>query len=120
MVVDDLNNNETEMIGMKPIDAIKLKRVKLYIKPYPSEKVLPTDGLYRCLYKPGELEHDTQKRATDMNWSWNTFRLDKIIENPGQRVLYYLQGGPHRAFVREELILIPEETQNPSDWAKTW
>ena len=34
--VDHLNNDETQMIGMKPIDAIKLKRVKLYIKPYPT------------------------------------------------------------------------------------
>ena len=66
--VDHLNNTETQMIGMKPIDAIKLKRVKLHVKPYPPEKILPADGLYSYLYKPGELEHDTQKRATDMNW----------------------------------------------------
>ena len=83
------------MIGMKPIDAVKLKRVKLYIKPYPKEEILPTDGLYRYLYKPGEMENDTQNRATYMIWSWDTYKLHRIIQNPGQRTLYYLNNGPH-------------------------
>ena len=108
------------MIGMKPVDAVKLKRVKLYIKPYPKEELLPADGLYRYLYKPGEMEHDTKKRATDMNWSWDTYRLDRIIQNPGQRILYYLKNGPPRAFVKEELMLVPENTMNPPDSVKTW
>ena len=55
-----------------------------------------------------------------MVWSWDGFRLDRIIENPGQRVLYYLAEGPERAFVREELMLIPEDTENPPDHVKEW
>ena len=46
-LVDELNDTETEMIGMKPKDAIKLKEVPLVKQEnYPPEKVLPEDGLY--------------------------------------------------------------------------
>ena len=46
-LVDELNNTETEMIGMKPKDAIKLKEVPLVAQEsYPPEEVLPEDGLY--------------------------------------------------------------------------
>ena len=50
---------ETEIIGMKPKDAIKLKEVPLVAREsYPPEEVLLEDGLYRYLLQPGE-EHDT-------------------------------------------------------------
>ena len=55
-----------------------------------------------------------------MIWSWNTFRLDRIVQNPGQRVLYYLADGPQRAFVREELMLVSEYTEVPPEWVKQW
>ena len=59
-LVDELNDTETEMIGMKPKDAIKLKEVPLVAREsYPPEEVLPEDGLYRYLLQPGE-EHDDQ------------------------------------------------------------
>ena len=46
-LVDELNDTTTEMIGMKPKDAIKLDEVLLVAKEsYPPEKVLPEDGLY--------------------------------------------------------------------------
>ena len=46
-LVDELNNMETEMIGMKPKDAIKLKEVSLVTRgSYPQEEVLPEDGFY--------------------------------------------------------------------------
>ena len=82
--------------------------------------MLPEDGLYRYLYNPGEIEDDNRRRATDMIWSWNTFRLDRIVQNPGQRVLYYLADGPQRAFVREELMLVSEDTEVPPEWVKEW
>ena len=118
--VTRLNSEKTQMLGMTPAKAVKLDNVELKVKPYPEEKVLPEDGLYRYLYQPGELEDDNRRRATDMIWSWNTFRLDRIVENPGQRVLYYLTDGPKRAFVREELMLIPEGTEVPPEWVKEW
>ena len=65
-LVDELNDMETEMVGMKPKDAIKLKEVPLVTQEsYPPEEVLPEDGLYHYLLQPSE-EHDDQRcRATD-------------------------------------------------------
>ena len=51
-----------------------------------------------------------------MIWSWDTFRIDRIVQNPGQRVLYYLADGPQRAFVREELKEVPEDVELPPEW----
>ena len=59
--VTRLNNEKTQMLGMTPAKAVKLDKVELKIKPYPKEKVLPEDGLYRYLYQPGELEGGEQK-----------------------------------------------------------
>ena len=57
-LVDELNDMETEMIEMKPKDAIKLKEVPLVNREaYPPEEVLPEDALYRYLLQPRE-EHD--------------------------------------------------------------
>ena len=113
--VNKMNNTVSSMIGMKPKDAIKLDTVPLD-KTYPKETVLPEDGLYRYLYQPGEQHGDQKRRATDLIWSKNTYRLDRIVQDPGNRVLYYLQDGPDRAFVREELMHVSEDTQVPPDW----
>ena len=46
-LVDELNNTETEMIEMKPKDAIKLNEVPpVDQESYLEEEVLPEDGLY--------------------------------------------------------------------------
>ena len=59
-LVDELNDMKTEMIGMKPKDAIKLNKVPLVSREsYPPEEVLPEDGLYRYLLQPGE-EHNNE------------------------------------------------------------
>ena len=127
-LVDELNDMETEMIGMKPKDAIVLDEVPLVKREsYPPEGTLPEDGLYQYLLQPGE-EHDDQRcRATDRIWSKKTYRLREIVENPGNRVMYYLAGpegtphgrdGPERAFVSEELMLIPEDTELPPDYVQ--
>ena len=94
-LVDELNDTETEMTGMKPKDAIKLKEVALVAREsYPPEEILPEDGLYQYLLQPSE-EHDDQWcRATDRIWSKGTYRLREIIENPGNCVMYYLLDGP--------------------------
>ena len=90
-LVDELNDMETEMIGMKPKDAVKLNEVPLVDREsYPPEDTLPEDGLYRYLLQPSE-EHDDQWcRATNRIWSKGTYRLREIVENPGNRVMYYL------------------------------
>ena len=128
-LVDELNDTETEMIGMKPKDAIKLNEVPLVSREsYPPEKVLPEDGLYRYLLQPSEEHNDQRHRATDRIWSKGTYRLREIVENPGNRVIYYLcEAGsedpldrPERAFVSEELMLIPEDTELPPDYFQEW
>ena len=109
------------MTGMKPKDAIKLNQVSLAKQEnYPPEDTLLEDGLYHYLLQPSE-EHDDQcKRAMDRIWSKKTYRLREIVEDPGNQVMYYLNDGPERAFVKEELMLIPEDTQLPPDYVQKW
>ena len=85
-IVNKMNNTLSSMIGMKPKDAIKLDTVPLD-KKYPEETVLLGDGLYRYFYQPGEQHEDQKRRATDLIWSKNTYRLDRIVQGPGNRVL---------------------------------
>ena len=87
------------MIDMKPKDSIELDTLPLD-KLYPEEIVLSEDALYRIsdLYRPGEQDGDKRRRATDFIWSKNTYRLDRTVQEPRNRVLYYLQDKPHRAF----------------------
>ena len=118
-IVNKMNNTISSMIGMKPKDAIRLDTVPLD-KKYREETVLPEDGLYRYLYQPGKQHGDQKRRATGLTWSKNTFRLDRNVQEPGNRVLYYLQDGPDRDFVREELMHISEDTQVPPDWVSEW
>ena len=118
-IVNKMNNTVSSMIGIKPKDAIKLDNVPLD-KKYPKETALSKDGLYRYLYQPGKQHGDKKRRATDLIWSKNTNRLDRIVQEPGNRVLYYLQNGADRAFVREELMNISEDTQVPPDWVSEW
>ena len=83
------------MIEMKPKDAIKLKEAPLVNrKAYPSEEVLPEDGLYRYLLQPIEEHDDQRSRATDRIWSEASYRLREITENLGNRVMYYLRDRP--------------------------
>ena len=88
-IVNKMNNTVSSMIDMKPKDAIKLDNVPLD-KKYPEETVLPDDGLYRYLYQPGEQHGDQKRRATDLIWSKNMYRLDQIVQEQGNCVLYYL------------------------------
>ena len=73
--VKKMSHTESSMIGMKPKDAIKLDTVPLS-KTYPKETVLLENGIYRYLYQPCEQHRDQKRRATDLIWSKNTYRLD--------------------------------------------
>ena len=45
--MNELNDTTTQMIGMKPKDAIVLDQVPLVKREnYPEEETLPEDGLY--------------------------------------------------------------------------
>ena len=118
-IVNKMNNTVSSMIGIKPKDATKLDTVPLD-KTYPKETALPEDGLYRYLYQPSEQHGDQKRRGTNLIWSKKRYRLERIVQDPGNRVLYYLQDGPDRAFVREELMHVSEDTQVPPDWVSEW
>ena len=119
--MDELNDTQTQMTGMRPKDAIKLNQVPLVNREnFPPEEPLPEDGLYRYLLQPGE-EHDDQwHRAADRIWSKETYRLREIVENPSNPVMYYLKDGPETVFVAEELMLIPEDTELSPDYVQKW
>ena len=109
------------MTDMKPKDSVKLDIVKLdKSETYPEEKVLPEGVLYRYLYQPDEQHRDQKRRATDVIWNKNTYRLDQLLQQPGNRVSYYLQYRSDRDFVREESIHILEYTQVPLERVSKW
>ena len=100
--------NEEEHNGLKPVKVIKQKEVTgpVTAKDY---KLLPLDLTVRYLYAPGEGEGDSVKRATDPTWSVKTYQIRKIIKtNPP--VYYLSEPGPQRAFVKEELQIVPPDT----------
>ena len=116
-VVKALNNEVTSLIGKKPAVAIKEKAVSSlptkYNRPVGlAEKKLPPLIHVRYLYQPGELEGGT-KRATDPNWSLKVYQVVENRTKTDQPVVYYLSDGPKRGFVREELLVVPPNTQLP-------
>ena len=42
------------------------------------------------------------------------------MSSPGNRVMYYLADGLDRGLVKEELMLIPENTELPLDFVQNW
>ena len=117
-VVSALNNEVTRLTGKKPAYAIKEKNIVSkpstpYSRPVGvNEKKLPPLINVRYLYQPGELEGGT-KRATDPIWSLKVYQVVKNMTKPNEPVVYYLSDGPKRGFVREELLVVPPNTQLP-------
>jgi len=119
-VVSALNNAVTSLIGKKPAEAIKEKAVYSkpstpYLRPVgknKKRKKLPILVNVRYLYQMGELEGGS-KRATDPIWSLKVYNIEKSVTKPDEPVLYYLQDGPKRGSVREELLIVPPTTQLP-------
>ena len=121
-VIAPLNGEVTRLTGKRPRDAIKQKQV-----PQRSSSVvpgrlvgleevkLPSSVGVRFLYQPGELEGGQRRRATDAIWSLQVYRLGRSVTKPNEPVLYYLLDGPARGFVREELLVVPPDTQLPPD-----
>ena len=117
-VVSALNSEVTRLTGKKPVAAIKDKGIMAkpstpYSRPVGvNEKKLPSNVNVRYLYQPGELEGGT-KRATDPIWSLKVYTFERALDKPDEPVLYYLHDGPKRGFVREELLVVPPNTQLP-------
>ena len=120
-VIAALNGEVTRLTGKKPSEAIKTKSVSQKPSSVVSgrstgleEQKLPSAVGVRYLYQPGELEGG-RRRATDPVWSLGVYRLGRSVTRPGEPVLYYLLDGPPRGFVREELLVVPPDTQLPPD-----
>jgi hypothetical protein len=118
-VVVALNNEVTRLTGIKPVDGIKRKLVAASPSAPArdgratgmAETRLPADVLVRYLYQPGELEGGQRRRATDAFWSLKGYEIDHATRARARPVLYYLRNGPRRSFVREELLVIPRDTE---------
>ena len=113
-VVSALNNEKTKLIGMKPVDAIKQTLVNQgFSQPVKEckEKLLDVGTKVRYLYKPGELESyqykgERRKQSTDPIWSVDVHKIKNKYVQKHQPTLYYLDDGPKRYFIFEELQLI--------------
>ena len=107
---------------MIPTKAIKMKEViampsKLRNGPIGfNETKLNYSTLVRYLLEPGELETGP-KRATDYNWSPQVYHIHEALVQKNQLILYWLEDNkgncPKRSFVREELQIIPSNTELP-------
>jgi transposase InsO family protein len=94
-VVASLNNTKTRMIGMKPVDAIKLghvvsvplvlsgRRRKTPVPP------LPVGALVHVATNEEAKSVDEKRRATDPWWTTKTHAIARRIDKPGQESLYY-------------------------------
>ena len=96
---------------MKPVDAIKQTLVKQGfsqpVREY-EEKLLDVGTKVRYLYEYSELEGqiykgERRKRSTDPIWSVDVYRIKDRYVQKHQPTLYYLDAGPKRYFVFEEL-----------------
>jgi hypothetical protein len=133
-VVAALNDEPTRLTGKKPSVAIKAASVA-HMPSAPAgrpvgleEPTLSSSAMVRYLYQPSELEGG-RRRATDPVRSLTIHTVHYILRQPGQPALYYLNEGapdvlsafhhegttpaPRRGFVREELLVIPRETELP-------
>ena len=108
-----------QMTGMKSKDTIELTEVPL-VKSYPPEDTLPEDRLCHYLLQPGEEHDDQHKRATDRIWSKGIYKLGEVVLSHGNQVMYHLKDGPERVFMKEELMLIPRDTELPPDYIQKW
>ena len=107
-VVSALNDENTRLIGMEPIDAIKENLVEQGfsrpVKDY-EEKPLDVGTKVRYLYESGELEGyqyrgEKRKRSTD---PIDVYKIKDRYVKKYQPTLYYLDGGPKRSFVFKKL-----------------
>jgi hypothetical protein len=128
VIVENLNNSVTRLLGITPAIAIKQNRVHAKSSKARNgplgfkEKRLPHDIYVRYLLEPSDLEGG-RRRAGDMNWSTNIYHIHESLVQKNQPVLYKLVDdkkiSPKRSFVREELLVIPDDTELPPSWVLT-
>ena len=130
-LIKNMNNSSTRILGSDPSSAIKLKEIGENEKNYKrvvglKEERLPSFAKVRYLLAPGEEEGGDKRRATDAIWSLKVFELKRSVVSHDQPVLYFLSNvendsiqskvvkkAPKRGFVREELQVVPENSELP-------
>ena len=123
-VINSLNKESTRLTGKTPLEAIKLPEVKHLSSKSRPESLLPRGVKVRYLYQPGELEGGDRRRATDPIWSLDFCEIRQVFKsNNNSPIVYYLHysnssPAPKRGFVREELLIIPDDTQLPPSTLK--
>ena len=122
-ILHKLNSIPTRLTGKAPLRAYTEQQVKLEPTKYDrqvglKEKRLDPFALVRYLLRPDEEEGGETRRATDPIWSWKGYYIDRSVVEKDQTILYFLADGPKRSFVREELQVIPEHTQDPPKWVR--
>ncbi|GBC15823.2 hypothetical protein RIR_jg28297.t1 [Rhizophagus irregularis DAOM 181602=DAOM 197198] len=125
IAVESINNSVTQQLGISPAIAIKKSRVSSrssYPRDGPvgyEEEKLPPDISVRYLLEPNDLEGG-RRRAGDMNWSPKIYHIHMSLTQKNQPVLYWLIDDDgkesERSFVREELLVIPDDTELPPQW----
>ena len=109
---------KTRLTGKRPVDAIKKKLVpekssNTYSRPVGSkEDRLDSSVNVKYVYAPSQLEGG-QRRVADPIWSLKVFNIPRSVLNDDGPVLYYLDDGPKRGFLREELMVVPPGTELP-------
>ena len=63
---------------------------------------------------------DRYNSAMDRIWSKKTYRLSKVALSCGNWMMYHLKDNWKELFVKEELMLIPEDTKLPPDYVQKW
>jgi hypothetical protein len=138
IVVEYMNNSITCQLGISP--AVAIKKEEVFAKPsYPRDGPIGFDEeklsgvvLIRYLLYPSDLKGG-RRRAGDLNWSPHIYHIRKSIVQKNQPVLYWLEEvpfglidnddyilkHPKRSFVREELMIIPYDTELPPQWVLT-
>ena len=118
-VLKSMNSEPTRLTGKESSSAIGLDKVSIKVGSYKrpvglDETRLPPGVSVRYLYAPGEGEGGERRRATDPIWSLGIYNLLRSVVSSDQPVLYYLsEGAPKRGFVREELQVVPDDTELP-------
>ena len=117
-VMKALNSVVIRITGKEPDKALGLKEVDIkqvnYKRPVGlKEKRLPSGVQVRYLLSPGEDEGGERRRATDPIWSLEIYNITRVVISAEQPVLYCLLDGPKRSFVREDLQVVPFDTELP-------
>jgi hypothetical protein len=124
IIVENLNNSITRLLGISPAEAIGMERVIAKSSKSRNgsigydEEELDYNISVRYLLEPGELESG-RRRAGDMIWSPQVYYIRDTLVQKNQPILYWLvddEGNcPERSFVREELQVI-NDVELPPQW----